>query len=62
VSFASVLIGFSEDFILLEDGRYLLSDAVLGSVWVAQLDGIVFQARISSIKGKLPSVKLVLGI
>lgn len=41
VSFASVLIGFSEDFILLEDGRYLLSDAVLGSVWVAQLDGTI---------------------
>ena len=41
VSFASVLIGFSEDFTLLEDGRYLLSDAVLGSVWVAQLDGTI---------------------
>jgi len=41
VSFASVPIGFSEDFILLEDGRYLLSDAVLGSVWVAQLDGTI---------------------
>ena len=41
VSFAGVLIGFSEDFTLLEDGRYLLSDAVLGSVWVAQLDGTI---------------------
>ena len=41
VSFASVLIGFSEDFTLLQDGRYLLTDAVLGSIWVAQPDGTI---------------------
>jgi hypothetical protein len=41
VSFASVLIGFSEDFVHLDDGRYLLSDAVLGSIWVAQPDGTI---------------------
>ena len=41
VSFASVLIGFSEDFVHLDDGRYLLSDAVLGSIWVAQPDGAI---------------------
>jgi hypothetical protein len=41
VSFASVLIGFSEDFTRLEDGRYLLTDAVLGSIWVAQPDGTI---------------------
>jgi hypothetical protein len=41
ISFASVLIGFSEDFVRLDDGRYLLSDAVLGSIWVAQPDGTI---------------------
>ena len=41
VSFASVLIGFSEDFVHLDDGRYLISDAVLGSIWVAKPDGTI---------------------
>ena len=41
VSFASVLIGFAEDFVHLDDGRYLISDAVLGSIWVAQPDGTI---------------------
>jgi len=41
VSFASVLVGFPEDFVRLDDGRYLLSDAVLGSIWVVNPDGTV---------------------
>lgn len=41
ISFTSVLVGFPEDFVRLGDGRYLLSDAVLGSIWVAQLDGTI---------------------
>jgi hypothetical protein len=41
VSFASVLVGFPEDFVHLDDGRYLLSDAVLGSIWVVNPDGTV---------------------
>lgn len=41
ISFASVLVGFPEDFVRLEDGQYLLSDAVLGSIWVAQPDGTI---------------------
>jgi hypothetical protein len=41
VSFASVLVGFPEDFVHLDDGRYLLSDAVLGSIWVVAPDGTV---------------------
>jgi hypothetical protein len=41
ISFASVLIGFSEDFVHLDDGRYLLSDAVLGSIWAAKPDGTI---------------------
>ncbi len=40
-SFANVLVGFPEDFVHLDDGRYLLSDAVLGSIWVVQPDGTV---------------------
>jgi len=41
VSFAGVLIGFVEDFVHLDDGRYLVSDAVLGSIWVVQPDGTI---------------------
>jgi hypothetical protein len=41
ISFASVLVGFPEDFVHLDDGRYLLSDAVLGSVWIAEPDGTI---------------------
>lgn len=40
-SFESVLIGFSEDFVRLDDGRFLLSDSVLGSIWVLETDGTV---------------------
>ena len=39
ISFATVLVGFPEDFVHLDDGRYLLSDAVLGSIWIAEPDG-----------------------
>jgi hypothetical protein len=41
ISFASVLVGFPEDFVHLDDGRYLLSDAVLGSIWIAEPDGTI---------------------
>jgi hypothetical protein len=40
-SFDSVLIGFSEDFAHLDDGRYLVSDSVLGSIWILETDGSV---------------------
>jgi hypothetical protein len=32
-------VGFPEDFVKLPDGRTLLTDAVLGSLWVIQPDG-----------------------
>jgi hypothetical protein len=41
VSFANEVIGFPEDFIRLDDGRELMSDAVLGAVWVVRTDGTV---------------------
>jgi hypothetical protein len=41
ISFATVLVGFPEDFVPLDDGRYLLSDAVLGSIWIAEPDGTI---------------------
>ena len=41
ISFASVLFGFPEDFVRLDDGRYLISDSILGSIWVAQVDGTI---------------------
>lgn len=41
VSFATALIGFAEDAIQLDDGRYLVNDAVLGSIWIANKDGTI---------------------
>lgn len=41
IPFTGVLIGFSEDAIQLDDGRYLLNDAVLGSIWIANKDGSI---------------------
>jgi len=39
ISFSSAFIGFAEDFVKLADGRYVLSDAVLGGLWIATPDG-----------------------
>jgi hypothetical protein len=41
VSFAAVSIGFAEDFVALDDGSYLLSDAILGAIWIAAADGSI---------------------
>jgi hypothetical protein len=41
IDFASVLVGFPEDFARLDDGRLLMSDALLGSIWVVQTDGTI---------------------
>jgi hypothetical protein len=41
ISFASVLVGFPEDFVQLNDGRFLLSDSVLGSIWIAEPDNTI---------------------
>ncbi len=41
ISFASVQVGFAENIVRLEDGRYLLTDAILGSIWIAELDGTI---------------------
>lgn len=41
VPFTGALIGFSEDAIQLDDGRYLVTDAVLGSIWIAERDGTI---------------------
>lgn len=41
VSFAGNLVGFAEDIVSLDDGRYLLSDTILGRIWVVEKDGSV---------------------
>jgi hypothetical protein len=41
IPFSSALIGFAEDIVLLKDGRYLLADAVLGGIWIANTDGTI---------------------
>ncbi len=39
ISFDRVLVGFPEDFVAIDGGRYLLSDAILGSIWIVERDG-----------------------
>jgi hypothetical protein len=41
IPFTGALIGFAEDAIRLDDGRYLVDDAVLGSIWIAETDGSI---------------------
>lgn len=41
IPFSSALVGFAEDIVLLKDGRYLLADAVLGSIWIANTNGTI---------------------
>jgi hypothetical protein len=41
IPFTEALIGFSEDIVKLDDGRYLINDAILGSIWIANPDGSV---------------------
>lgn len=41
ISFEGLPIFFAEDAIQLNDGRYLLNDAVLGSIWIANTDGTI---------------------
>ena len=41
VSFQSQVIGFSEDITLLDDGRYLLADAAIGAIWIAEKNGTI---------------------
>jgi hypothetical protein len=39
VDSGDTLVGFPEDFVQLDDGRILLTDAVLGSIWVIERNG-----------------------
>jgi len=41
ISFKNVVVGFTEDFVRLDDGRYLVSDSVLGSIWIVERDGTI---------------------
>lgn len=41
ISFKNVYVGFTEDFVRLDDGRYLVSDSVLGSIWIIERDGTI---------------------
>jgi hypothetical protein len=41
ISFSQELVGFPEDFAQTDDGRILMTDSVLGSIWVAQTDGTI---------------------
>jgi len=41
IPFSSALIGFAEDIVRLSDGRYLLADAILGGIWIANTNGTI---------------------
>jgi len=59
VSFATVTVGFAENILRLNDGRYLLADALLGSIWIAELDGTIHPGivpRTSSRQDAIPQL------
>jgi hypothetical protein len=61
IPFSSALIGFAEDIVLLPDGRYLLADAVLGGIWIANTDGSIspgIVARSSAPADAIPELSL----
>lgn len=41
IDFAAVPFGFAEDFVRLDDGRYVVSDAIYGALWVVETDGSI---------------------
>lgn len=41
IPFTGATIGFAEDAIQLDDGRYIVDDAVLGQIWIANTDGSI---------------------
>ena len=41
IPFSTAVIGFAEDIVLLSDGRYLLADARLGAIWIANTNGTI---------------------
>jgi hypothetical protein len=41
IDFSNQLIGFPEDFVQVDDGRILMTDSVLGSIWVVETDGTI---------------------
>ena len=50
MSFAKVLVGFPEDFVRLDDGRFLLSDSVLGSIWIVEPDNSIVPRDVRSLR------------
>ncbi|MFT3924092.1 MAG: hypothetical protein QM778_16270 [Myxococcales bacterium] len=41
ISFEQELVGFAEDIVSLGEGRYVLSDAILGALWLVESDGSI---------------------
>jgi len=55
------VVGFPEDFVRLDDGRILLTDAVLGSIWVIERDGTYrpgIVPKTDAPADQIPSMKL----
>lgn len=54
-------VGFPEDFVLLDDGRILLTDAVFGQIWLIESDGSFTQAigpESAEPSAQIPSLQL----
>jgi len=54
-------IGFPEDFVRLDDGRMLLTDAILGAIWVIERDGTYrpgIVPKSNAAADQIPSMKL----
>ena len=51
VKFDSVPVGFTEDVEVLDDGAYVVSDSILGSLWLVQRDGTVAPGIVADTPG-----------
>jgi hypothetical protein len=61
LSFAGALVGFAEDIVRLKDGTYVLSDAVLGALWLVSPDGAVrtgIGAKTRAPEDEIPELKI----
>jgi hypothetical protein len=53
VRFDGLPVGFTEDVEVLDDGRYVVSDSILGSIWVVGQDGAISPGMTSDTPGQI---------
>lgn len=56
IVFDGLPVGFSEDFELTGDGAYVVSDSVIGSLWIVESDGTIVPGLVPSSGGPSPGL------